>query len=89
MTRVLVLAVRLYQLTFASVFGGRCRFTQSCSAYAIEALREHGAWRGGGLAVWRVVRCSPMCSGGHDPVPQSRLARRVCDAPEHPPALPS
>jgi putative membrane protein insertion efficiency factor len=79
--------LRLYQLTLASVLGGRCRFTPSCSAYAIEALRRHGARHGGRLAIWRVLRCSPMCSGGHDPVPEPRLARRVCDAPKAPPAL--
>ena len=81
MTRLLMLLVRLYQLSFASLFGGRCRFTPSCSAYAIEALRVHGTLQGGRLAVWRVMRCSPICTGGHDPVPQAPLPRRVCDAP--------
>jgi uncharacterized protein len=75
-TRLLVLLVRLYQLTFASLFGGRCRFTPSCSAYAIEALRTHGTVHGGRLAVWRVMRCSPMCTGGHDPVPPAGSVTR-------------
>jgi putative membrane protein insertion efficiency factor len=69
MTRLLIALVRLYQLSLASLVGGRCRFTPSCSAYAIEALGSHGALRGGALSVGRVLRCSPLCRGGHDPVP--------------------
>jgi putative membrane protein insertion efficiency factor len=49
----------------------RCRFHPSCSAYALEALAEHGAWRGTGLAVRRVGRCHPWHPGGLDPVPVS------------------
>jgi putative membrane protein insertion efficiency factor len=68
-TRLLVALVRLYQLTFAAWLGGHCRFTPSCSVYAIGALRTHGAWRGQRAAAHRVLRCSPLCAGGHDPVP--------------------
>jgi putative membrane protein insertion efficiency factor len=69
MTRLLILLIRLYQLSFAALLGGQCRFTPSCSAYAIEALARHGAARGSILAARRVMRCSPFCAGGHDPVP--------------------
>jgi putative membrane protein insertion efficiency factor len=80
MTRLLIVLVRAYQLSFAYFLGGRCRFTPSCSSYAIEALRRHGPWRGSALAAGRVLRCSPFCRGGHDPVPAGRLLR-VCDGP--------
>lgn len=54
-----------------ALFGplGRCRFTPSCSAYALEAVRAHGAWRGGWLALRRLGRCHPWGGCGHDPVP--------------------
>ena len=62
-------AVRVYQYTLRPVLGANCRFSLSCSDYALQALRAHGAMRGSGLAAWRVLRCNPWCAGGHDPVP--------------------
>lgn len=49
-----------------------CRFTPSCSAYALEALRVHGFFKGSALAFWRILRCNPLCKGGYDPVPQPK-----------------
>ena len=46
-----------------------CRFLPTCSEYAREALEVHGAVRGSLLALWRLLRCQPLCKGGHDPVP--------------------
>ena len=46
-----------------------CRFIPTCSEYAIEAITKHGAIKGGGLALWRLLRCNPLCKGGYDPVP--------------------
>jgi len=66
---VLVGAVRVYQYTLAPLLGGQCRFEPSCSCYAVEALRRHGAGRGGALAALRVLRCNPWNPGGEDPVP--------------------
>ncbi len=65
-------AVRLYQFTLRPVLGAHCRFMPSCSDYAAQALRTHGALRGSALAAGRVLRCNPWCEGGHDPVPPGR-----------------
>lgn len=67
-TRVLQAVVRAYQLVLSPWSGGACRFSPSCSAYAIEALGRHGAWRGGWLALKRVARCHPWGPAGFDPV---------------------
>jgi len=70
----------LYRAFLSPLFGQRCRFHPSCSAYAEEAIRVHGAAKGVVLAVWRVVRCSPLSRGGLDPVPAhgtGRLGRRT------------
>ena len=61
--------VRAYQVALSPLTGGACRFTPSCSAYAVEAIRIHGAGRGLWLAVRRVARCHPWGGFGHDPVP--------------------
>jgi putative membrane protein insertion efficiency factor len=66
---LLILGVRLYQLVLSPVLGGMCRYHPTCSAYAIEALERHGAWRGAWLAVKRIGRCHPFRPGGFDPVP--------------------
>lgn len=66
---VLLGLLRAYRGTIGPMLGPRCRFHPSCSAYAEEAVRVHGAAKGTALAVWRVLRCSPLTAGGLDPVP--------------------
>jgi uncharacterized protein len=66
---VAVGAVRVYQWTLRPMIGANCRFFPSCSEYAVEALRAHGAARGGMMAAGRILRCNPWCDGGYDPVP--------------------
>ena len=68
--RVGIVLVRAYQLALSPFAGGACRFTPSCSEYAIQAIQEHGALRGLGLALKRVGRCHPLGSSGFDPVPR-------------------
>jgi uncharacterized protein len=68
-SRVGIVIVRSYQLVLSPFAGGACRFEPSCSAYAVEALEQHGFWRGMMLAVRRVARCHPLGSSGFDPVP--------------------
>jgi uncharacterized protein len=72
---ILTFVIRAYQLTISPaqtfLFGatGGCRFTPTCSQYAADAIRAHGAIAGGGLAVRRICRCHPWGDCGHDPVP--------------------
>lgn len=74
-SRPLILLVRLYQVTLGLVMGGHCRFHPSCSNYAIEALRVHGALRGSWLTLRRILRCHPFGGHGFDPVPESKESR--------------
>ncbi|MGH3923351.1 MAG: membrane protein insertion efficiency factor YidD [Pseudonocardiaceae bacterium] len=76
---VLVGLLLLYRGTAGRLAAGRCRFHPTCSAYALEAVRTHGALKGSGLAVWRILRCSPLTAGGLDPVPERRTWRRPVD----------
>ena len=62
-------AVRTYQWTIRPLIGAHCRFYPSCSEYAVDALRIHGALRGSALAGRRILRCNPWHEGGYDPVP--------------------
>jgi uncharacterized protein len=61
--------VRGYRLLLKAWLGNVCRFEPSCSAYAIDALQQHGAAAGSYLAARRILRCHPWCVGGCDPVP--------------------
>ncbi|MGH2691844.1 MAG: membrane protein insertion efficiency factor YidD [Actinomycetota bacterium] len=65
----LLALILMYRGTVGQLLVGRCRFHPTCSAYALEAIRRHGAIKGSALAVWRVARCSPLTAGGLDPVP--------------------
>ncbi len=67
--RLAILLIRGYQFFLSPLVGGGCRFEPSCSAYAIDAIRTHGALRGLGLALRRVGRCHPFGGHGYDPVP--------------------
>lgn len=67
---VLIGLIRVYQYGISPLLGPRCRFWPSCSSYAIDAVRLHGAFRGGWLALKRILRCHPWHPGGIDPVPE-------------------
>lgn len=68
-SRLLILSIRGYQKYISPLFPPACRFTPTCSQYAIEALRKHGPIKGFALAVWRILRCNPWGGSGYDPVP--------------------
>jgi uncharacterized protein len=67
--RLLILPIRLWQMTFSAILPPTCRFTPSCSAYAITALQRHGPLKGLWLALRRIGKCHPWGSSGYDPVP--------------------
>ena len=67
--RLLLLGIDVYRVTLGPLLGGHCRFYPSCSQYAQEAVRRHGAWGGSRLAARRLLRCHPFHRGGFDPVP--------------------
>lgn len=66
---ILILPIRFYQCCISPLFPPMCRFTPTCSEYAIQAIRKHGAIKGLLLAIKRICRCHPFGGGGYDPVP--------------------
>ncbi len=66
---VLIPPIRFYQKYISPLKPPTCRFTPTCSQYAIEAIRKHGPFKGLVLAVWRILRCNPWGGSGYDPVP--------------------
>jgi putative membrane protein insertion efficiency factor len=67
--RVALWLLRAYKVLISPYFTGSCRFLPSCSEYAAIAVHRHGVLRGSWLAARRLMRCHPLCSAGHDPVP--------------------
>lgn len=70
MSKLLIGLIGLYRRFISPLKSPCCRFTPTCSEYAVEAIRVHGALKGTVLAVWRILRCNPFCRGGYDPVPE-------------------
>jgi len=68
MKKLLLFLIRGYQTILSPLLPQACRFTPSCSHYAIEAIKEHGSLKGSLLASYRILRCQPFCRGGYDPV---------------------
>lgn len=71
----LLLLVRIYRYAISPLLGANCRYQPTCSEYAIEALRLHGAFRGTALAARRIARCHPWGKSGYDPVPREGADR--------------
>ena len=64
--------VWIYRILVSPWLGNNCRYTPSCSQYALDALRLHGAFRGSWLAMKRIGRCHPWGGSGYDPVPEKK-----------------
>jgi putative membrane protein insertion efficiency factor len=61
--------IKFYQAFISPLFGAKCRYTPSCSAYGLEAIKKHGPFKGGWLALKRIWSCHPWGGHGYDPVP--------------------
>ncbi|MBO8458131.1 MAG: membrane protein insertion efficiency factor YidD [Spirochaetes bacterium] len=66
---ILLSGIRFYQLFISPLFPSSCRFYPTCSAYALEAIKKYGPYKGFLMAVKRILRCHPLNKGGYDPVP--------------------
>ena len=66
--RLMLFCIEYYRLYISPRHPGCCRYSPTCSAYAKEAILRFGPLRGGGLALWRILRCNPFSKGGYDPV---------------------
>ncbi|MBO0707239.1 MAG: membrane protein insertion efficiency factor YidD [Candidatus Dormibacteraeota bacterium] len=69
MTRVVLVLIRVYQLTLSPLLGNSCRYEPSCSRYTYEAVQRYGWAKGSWMGVKRIARCHPFAKGGYDPVP--------------------
>lgn len=69
LTKIMLGMIRFYQLFISPLTPPACRYTPTCSQYAIEAIKKYGPFRGGWLAFKRILRCNPFGGSGYDPVP--------------------
>lgn len=69
MKKLLILLIRFYQGAISPHFPPACRYTPTCSQYAVEAITRYGIFKGGLLALKRILRCHPWGGSGYDPVP--------------------
>lgn len=79
MKYIFIALVKFYRRFISPLKTPCCRFTPTCSQYALEAFRERGAIVGLGLTVWRICRCNPACKGGYDPVPLKKNKKKKRD----------
>ena len=75
--------IRFYQKWISPLKPPCCRFTPSCSGYALEAFQKRGFFVGFALTVWRVLRCNPFCMGGYNPVPEKGFDRYPVRIPKY------
>ncbi len=76
MRQILIGLIRVYQYLVSPLLGPNCRYTPTCSEYALQAIRQHGIFRGSWLALKRLSSCHPWHAGGYDPVPEPRQDRQ-------------
>ena len=69
MKKILITMIRFYQRYLSPLKSTKCPYDPSCSNYGLEAINKYGVFKGGILALWRIIRCNPFSKGGYDPVP--------------------
>lgn len=69
-SKIFILIIRFYQKAISPLTPPSCRFYPTCSSYGLEAIKKHGAWKGGFLTIRRISKCHPFHPGGIDPVPE-------------------
>lgn len=74
---IVLLPIHFYRVAISPLLPSSCRYTPTCSAYAIEAIKRHGVLRGGYLATKRILRCQPWGGYGYDPVPEKMDCKRT------------
>jgi len=72
MKATMLVAVKFYRSWISPALPGSCRFAPTCSTYALQALEDHGAWKGALLTARRLLKCHPFNPGGYDPVPEPK-----------------
>ena len=72
MKKIIILIIKTYQITLSPLIGSNCRFHPTCSEYTIQAVKEHGVYRGLILGVKRISKCHPFGDKGYDPVPDKK-----------------
>lgn len=70
LSKLLILLIRVYQYTISPIIGANCRYSPTCSAYAVEAIQVHGPFKGFYLGMKRILSCHPWGGHGYDPVPK-------------------
>ncbi len=76
MKKILIFLLKCYKVGISPMLPSACRFTPTCSEYAMEAIGKFGAVKGTLLGTYRVLRCNPFCRGGYDPVPEKFTFKR-------------
>ena len=77
--------LRAYQLLISPMLGQNCRFSPSCSNYAMQAIERFGFFKGSWLTTRRLLRCHPFHPGGHDPIREKHCSQHCHESPERQP----
>ncbi len=77
MRKLLIIPIRIYRYLLSPLMASNCRYTPTCSEYAIEAIQQHGVVKGLMLATKRIASCHPWHAGGYDPVPDARQHKNL------------
>lgn len=75
MKKLFIFLIKFYQKNISPKRAPCCKYIPTCSAYGLTAIERFGAFKGGFLTVWRILRCNPFSKGGYDPVPEKKIKK--------------